>query len=88
MDQNTTKYDEFKVSGENLLSKVREVAHGGNAKRIILKNDDGDTLLEVPLSAGVAATALTAVFAPWLVAIGAVAALMTDVTLVVERRDQ
>ncbi len=87
MNENTTRYDEFKVSGENLLTKVREVVREGNVKRIILKNEDGDTLLEVPMSAGVAVTALTAVFAPWLVAIGAVAALMTDVTLVVERRD-
>ena len=80
-----SQFEEFEVKGENLLAKVHEVIHEGNAKRIILKNEDGDTLLEVPLSAGVAATVLTVALAPALVAIGAVAALVKDVTLVVER---
>lgn len=78
-------FEEFQVKGENLLAKVREVINDGNAKRVILKNEDGETLLEVPLTAGVAVTVLTAALAPALVAIGAVAALVTDVTLVVER---
>jgi Domain of unknown function (DUF4342) len=57
----------------------------GNVRRIILKGEDGNTLLEVPMTAGVAAPVLTAVFAPWLVAIGAVAALVSNLTVVVAR---
>jgi len=87
MDKDKTRYEEFKVTGENLLAKVREVIHEGNVKRVILKNEEGDTLIEVPLTTGAAATVLTVAFAPWLVAIGAIAAMVSHATLVVERRE-
>ena len=80
-----TKTEEFTISGEKLLGKVREVISEGNVRRIILTNNDGNTLLEVPLTAGIAVTALTAAFAPVLVAVGAIAALVTSVTLTVVR---
>ena len=85
MNKQTTKYEEFEVAGENLLAKVRELMHEGNVRRIILKREDGSTLLEIPLTAGLAVTVLTAALAPALVAIGAIAAVVTQVTLVVER---
>lgn len=85
MDEKRTWYDEFKISGENLLAEVREVIQEGNVQRIILKSEDGNTLLEIPVTAGVAATVLSVALAPALVAIGAIAALVSDVTLVVER---
>jgi hypothetical protein len=87
MDQNKTRYDEFEVAGENLLAKVREVMHEGNVRRIILKREDGSTLIEIPMTAGLAVTVLTAAFAPVLVAVGAVAAVVSHVKLVVERED-
>jgi len=80
-----TRTEEFKVSGENLLAKVRELINEGNVRRITISNDDGRTLLEVPLSAGLAVTAVAAVFAPVLVAVGAIAALVTSVTVGVVR---
>lgn len=80
-----TRTEEFKVSGENLLAKVRELINEGNVRRITITNDDGRTLLEVPLSAGLAVTAVAAVFAPVLVAVGAIAALVTSVTVGVVR---
>ena len=74
---------EFKVSGEDLLKKVKELIKEGNARRIIIKNDKGDTMLEVPLTIG----AVGAIIAPILAAVGALAALVTNCTIVVEKKD-
>lgn len=76
----TTK-EEFKLSGEQLLSKVKQLVNEGNVRRIIVKNKEGKTLVELPLTIGV----VGAVLAPVLAAIGAIAALVTECTLVVER---
>ncbi|QDB79896.1 DUF4342 domain-containing protein [Georgenia sp. 311] len=81
-----TWYEEFKVSGDNLVTKVRELVREGNVRRVFIKNEAGETLLEIPLTAGVAVTAVAAVAAPVLVAVGAVAALLTQVTVGVERQ--
>lgn len=86
MTTEQTRYEEFKVSGDNLLTKVREVIHEGNVRRVFIKNEDGATLLEIPLTAGLAVTVITAAFSPVLVAVGAIAALLTQVTVGVERR--
>lgn len=82
-----TWYEEFTVSGSELLGKVGDLIREGNVRRVYLKNTDGHTVLEIPLTAGVAITAITAAFSPVLVAVGAVAALLTQVTIGVERRD-
>lgn len=74
--------EEFKVSGDGLLAKVKELVHEGNVRRIIIKNENGHTLMEVPLTIGVVGVALLPIWA----AIGALAALATDCTIVVERR--
>ncbi|MFC7405600.1 DUF4342 domain-containing protein [Georgenia alba] len=81
-----TWYEEFTVSGSELLDQVKGLVHEGNVRRVFIKNSDGRTLLEIPLTAGVAVTAVTAVIAPALVAVGAVAALLTQATVGVERR--
>jgi hypothetical protein len=72
----------IRVRGEELLAKVRELIHEGNTRRIIVIGDDGTTLLEIPLSAGIVGT----VMAPALVAVGAIAALATNYTLLIEAR--
>ena len=77
--------EEYEVAGDDLLSKVREIIHEGNVRRVIIKHEDGHTLVEIPLNAGVAITVLTVALAPVFVAIGAIAALVTKVTVVVER---
>ncbi|WP_232550266.1 DUF4342 domain-containing protein [Propioniciclava soli] len=84
MNENEHPSEQFEVEGDNLLTKVRELIHEGNVRRIILKRD-GDTLLEIPLQTGLAVTVLTAAMAPALVGIGAIAAVVSRVTLVVER---
>lgn len=72
----------IEVRGEELLGRVRELIHEGNTRRIIVIGDDGQTLLEIPLTAGIVGT----VMAPALVAVGAIAALARNYTLLVEAR--
>jgi len=76
--------EEFKVDGTELLKKVREIIKEGNARRIIIKHE-GKTMLEVPLTIGVAGVAALTILAPVLVAIGAIAGLVTQCTLIVEK---
>jgi hypothetical protein len=77
------KSNEFKVKGEELLRKVREIVHEGNARRIIIKDEKGETYLEIPLTLGV----VGALFLPVVAALGAMAALVSNFTLQVVRRE-
>jgi hypothetical protein len=77
------KYREtFRVEGDELLAKVKELIHEGNVRRIIIKGKQGKTLVEFPLTIGV----VGAVLAPMLAAVGAIAALVTECSITVERR--
>lgn len=73
--------EEFKVNGEDLLKKVKELINEGNVRRLSIKNKDGKVLVEFPLTIG----AVAALLAPALAAVGAIAALLTECTIVVER---
>jgi hypothetical protein len=77
-------YEEIKIKGKDLVEKVKSIIHEGNARRIILKDEKGHTFLEIPLS--VAAVGVLA--APLLAGLGAIAALVSNFTLVVERSGQ
>ena len=81
--QNRTRTEEFKIEGGKVLDKIKELIHQGNIRRIILKNEDGKTLIEIPLTLGLVGAALLPIFA----AVGALAALVTRMTLVVEKTD-
>jgi hypothetical protein len=81
--QTPPKTEEFKITGDEMLAKVRELVHEGNVRRLIIKSESGITLLEVPLTIGVIGAALL----PVLAAVGALAAVATDCTIVVERSD-
>jgi ribosomal 30S subunit maturation factor RimM len=76
--------EEFHINGEELLGKIKELVHEGNIRRIIIKNRDGKTMIEFPLTLGV----VGAVLAPTLAAVGAVAALIGEATIVVEKTDK
>ncbi len=73
--------EEFKVSGEQLLAKLRELMHEGNISRVIIKDKDGKVLIEFPLTFGVVGLVL----APTLAAVGAIAALVSEATIIVEK---
>ena len=81
MNEEEVWTEEYRVTGDGLLAKVKELVHEGNVRRIIIKKEDGDTLIEVPLTLGV----VGAVLVPELAAIGAIAALVADLTIVVEK---
>lgn len=74
-------FEEIKVMGKDLVEKIKSIIHEGNVRRIILKDDKGQTFLEIPLSIA----AVSALAAPLLAALGAIAALVANFTLVVER---
>ncbi len=73
--------EEHKVKGEGLIAKIKELIHEGNITRIIIKNDEGRTLIEIPLTIGVVGIALAPVWA----AVGALGALAANLTIVVEK---
>ncbi len=75
--------EEFHVSGDEILKKVREIIDAGNARRISIRTDAGSTLLEIPVTIAL----VGAVLAPVLAAVGALAALVTKCTIVVEKVD-
>ena len=80
MDENN-KTEEFKISGEDLIAKIKEIVKQGNAKKITIKGKDGNEVISFPITVGVAGLVLAPVFA----AVGAVAALATECTIVIER---
>lgn len=81
MSEEKVRTEEYSVKGESLLAKVKELVHEGNIRRIIIKNEEGKTLIEIPLTWGVVGILL----APSLAAVGAIAALVTDCTILVEK---
>ena len=75
---------EFKVKGEELLKKVKDLIHEGNIRKIIIKDEKGITFLEIPLTFGVVGV----VFAPVLAAVGALAAMASNFTVEVVKKDE
>jgi len=84
MAEESFRKEEFKVSGEEVVKKVKELIKEGNIRRTIIKNEEGKTLVEFPLTIGVVGVALLPMWA----AIGAVAALVSNCTIVVEKREE
>ena len=76
-----TRREEYKVRGEKIVAKIRELLHEGNVRHVVIKNDDGKTLIEFPVTVGVAGAILVPVWA----AIGALAGLVTNCKIEVER---
>ncbi len=76
------KTEEFKVGGDEIVKKVKELIKQGNARRIIIKNQKEETLIEIPLTLG----AVGAVLVPTIAAVGALAALISKCTIIVEKK--
>jgi hypothetical protein len=76
-----TRTEEFKIAGSEVIGKIKELIHEGNIRKIILKTEEGRTFMEIPLTVGLVGAAL----APVLAAIGAIAALVSKLTIIVEK---
>lgn len=75
--------EEFKVKGDQVVSKIKELLHEGNVRHVVIKNDEGKTMIEFPVTIGLAGALLLPVWA----AVGAVAAMVSKCTIEVERTD-
>ena len=78
-----SNHESFKVSGDEILTKVKEIIKEGNARRIIIKNDKDEIIMEFPLTIG----AIGVVLAPIFAAVGTLTALATNCTIIVEKRN-
>ena len=78
----STKSETFQVKGDDLLAKVKDLIHQGNIRKIIIKDKNSNSIIELPLTIGV----VGAVLAPPLAAVGAIAALVSECTITVERK--
>ena len=76
-----TVREEYSVSSDELIEKIKKIIHEGNVTRIIVKNEKGELLLEMPVTVGVIGTIL----APSMAALGVIAAIATRCSIVVER---
>jgi CBS domain-containing protein len=81
MSEEKIRNEEYVVTGDSLIAKVKELVHEGNIRRIAIKKEEGKILIEIPLTWGVVGILL----APSLAAIGTIAALVTDCTILVEK---
>ncbi len=81
MSNTSVHTEEYVVSGDKLVAKMKELLHQGNIRRVTLKDDSGKTLVEVPLTLGV----IGALLIPTWAALGAIAALVANLNIVVER---
>jgi len=82
-ERSRTRREEHRVQGEKIVSKIKELIHEGNVRHLVIKNEDGRTLIEFPVSVGVAGALLIPVWA----AVGALAALVTNCSIEVEREE-
>lgn len=81
MNQDNVRFEEYKVDGDAVVAIIKDLIHQGNIRRIVIKNEQDQTLIEIPLTLGVVGVVLLPVWA----AIGAIAALAVKLTIVVER---
>ena len=81
MGEQEVRTEEFHVDGDDLMAKIKELLREGNIRRIIIRDDEGRTLIDLPLSVGVVGVLV----APQLAALGALAAIISHGTIVVER---
>lgn len=83
MSADKMRTEEFRVNGGELLAKIKQLVHEGNVRRVVIKNKEGGTIIEIPVTLGV----VGALLAPTLAAVGAIAALLSEATVVVEKAE-
>ena len=85
MSEKKVRVEEFEINGDEVVAKIKELVHEGNIRRISLKDKEGKPLIEVPLTIGVAGAVAGVLVAPVWAAIGAIAAMVARMKIVVER---
>jgi hypothetical protein len=85
MSNEGTRIEEIEISGSQLVDYVKDLIQEGNVRRLIIRTSEDKTLLEIPLTAGVAVGGMATLFTPVLAALGALAALLANVKLQVVR---
>jgi hypothetical protein len=83
-EEKPTRTEEFRLEGGKVLDKVKEIIHAGNVRRITLKNEEGKIYMEIPLTLGLVGAALL----PILAAVGALAAVVTRMVIVIEKIEE
>jgi hypothetical protein len=83
MSEEKINTEEFQVNGDELIAKIKELLHEGNIRRVSIRNEEGRTLIDVPLTVGV----VGAILVPQLAALGAIAALVARCTIVIEKAE-
>lgn len=79
--------EEFSIDGDALVAKVKELIHQGNVRRIIIKNAESHTLIEIPLTIGVVGGVVGATIFPLIAALGAIGALVARLKIVIEKQE-
>jgi Domain of unknown function (DUF4342) len=79
--------EEFTIHGDDLVAKIKELIHQGNIRRIILKNEEGRVLIEIPLTVGVIGGVISAALFPVMAAVGAIGAMVAHLTIVLEKHE-
>jgi hypothetical protein len=82
-DTPPTKTEQYQLTGEDVITKIRQIVHEGNVRRVLIRNAEGHIIVEFPLTIGVVGAAL----APMWAALGAIVALVSDCTIEIERRE-
>ncbi|MEG4939928.1 DUF4342 domain-containing protein [Microcoleus sp. F4-D5] len=85
--QQKVSVEELKINGDDLVAKVKELIHEGHIRRIIIKNEEGRILVEVPLTVGVVGGVIGAALFPVIAAVGAIGALVAHLTIIIERTE-
>jgi Domain of unknown function (DUF4342) len=76
--------EQYQLTGEDVITKIKQIVHEGNVRRVLIRNAEGQVFVEFPLTVGVVGAAL----APMWAAVGAIVALVTDCTIEIERREK
>ncbi|MGC8747046.1 MAG: DUF4342 domain-containing protein [Candidatus Saccharicenans sp.] len=84
MQDKKTRTEEFRVSGSEIVEKIKEIIREGNARRIIFKTEEGKVFMEIPLTVGLVGTLIAPVWA----VVGGLAALASNLTIVVEKEEK
>lgn len=84
MSEDQVRIEEFQVDGDRIVEKVKELVSEAEVRRLVIKNQEGETMIDIPLTVGV----VGALLKPKLVALGAIAAMVTHGTIVVEKVEE